>query len=95
MSAISKVRKLAPHERDVTRVFLGPIILSLVAAVGFGLVLPLVHIFYPSTGTITANELAAVLGLICLSLLAFLLLLQNKILDLQKRVVELEKVTKA
>ena len=94
MSAVSKQRKLAPHERDVTRVFLGPIVLFLVAAIGFGLVLPLVHIFYPSAGTITANELAGMLGLIYLSLLVFVLLLQNKILDLQRRVVELEKVAK-
>lgn len=95
MSAISKERKLAPHERDVARLFLPAIVLFLVAAVGLGLVLPLVHIFYPSAGTITANELAGMLGLMCLSLLCFVLLLQNKILDLQRRVVELEKVTKA
>jgi len=95
MSAIPKVQKLAPHERDVTRAFLPAIVLFLVAAVGFGLVLPLVHIFYPSAGTITANELAGILGLMCLSLLGFVLLLQSKILDLQRRVVELEKVSKA
>jgi hypothetical protein len=95
MSAVSRERKLSPNERDVTRVFLPAIVLFLVAGVGFGLILPLVHIFYPRAETITANEFAGMVGLMCLSLLCFVLLLQNKILDLQRRVADLEKVTKA
>ncbi len=94
MSAISKKRKLAPHERDVAMSFL-PFILFLIAAICLSLVLALVHIFYPSAGTITANELAGILGIVCISVLNFVIVLQNKILDLQRRVVELEKGTKA
>jgi hypothetical protein len=94
MSAISRTQKQVSREWDVHRVFLPAIVLFLMAAVGFGFALPLVHIFYPSAGTITANELAGMLGLMSVTLLGFVTLLQNKILELQRRVMELEKIAR-